>query len=221
MVSLASVHRLVLPPAPCPGRLQRRPQPLQLPPLRRHTAPPGPLDASAAVRMPASAAATHTPNYVRPAAAGPPPAADPLRKPPRGLQPHLLAPDPPSGGQATTIRVPHDSAVAPPALPVTRHAGQPPLEQNPDNSISVETSADFGTDQLTYRYGDTVASHIPVREPLTEELTHFLHCVTLGERPLSDGWFGTQVVATLEAADISWRTGGQPVSVNVSGPTSR
>ena len=30
-----------------------------------------------------------------------------------GLQPHFLTPDPPSGGQASTIRIPHNTAVAP------------------------------------------------------------------------------------------------------------
>jgi predicted dehydrogenase len=82
-----------------------------------------------------------------------------------------------------------------------------------DKGIESEASADFGTHQLTYRYGDTIAPHIAVREPLAEQLTHFLRCVESGEQPLSDGWFGTRVVATLEAADRSWREHGQPVPV--------
>src|SRR5262249_34470012 len=49
---------------------------------------------------------------------------NPLREPLRGLQPHLLPPGPPSGGQATTIRIPHTPAVARQQPPSPRHAGQ-------------------------------------------------------------------------------------------------
>jgi hypothetical protein len=58
--------------------------------------------------------------------------------PPRRLQPHLLPPGPPSGGQATTIRIPHAFAIAPPAAPVTTTPYKTVTYcDNPDNSISV------------------------------------------------------------------------------------
>lgn len=82
-----------------------------------------------------------------------------------------------------------------------------------DKGVQIEESADFGTHQLTYRYGDTVAPHIPVHEPLTEQLGHFVRCIASGERPLSDGWFGVNVVAALEAADRSWHDNGRPAEV--------
>ena len=67
---------------------------------------------------------------------------NPLREPLRGLQPHLLPPDPPSGGQATTIRIPHIPAIAPPAAPVTTAPCKIVTRcDNPDNSISVAEPA--------------------------------------------------------------------------------
>jgi len=83
--------------------------------------------------------------------------------------------------------------------------------------VSVE-SADFGEHQLTYRYGDTVAPHVPATEPLYLELQHFLACTEGGKQCLSDGWFGLEVVKVLEAADRSWRLGGLPVAI---GDTAR
>ena len=49
----------------------------------------------------------------------------------------LLPPDPPSGGQATTIRIPHTFAVAPPVSLVTTTRQATPSSSNPDNSIPV------------------------------------------------------------------------------------
>lgn len=83
-----------------------------------------------------------------------------------------------------------------------------------DKGLEREESTDFGAHQLTYRYGDTVAPHIPVQEPLTEQLAHFLQCIKSGERPLSDGRFGARVVAVLEAAERSWRAAGTPCAVD-------
>jgi predicted dehydrogenase len=82
-----------------------------------------------------------------------------------------------------------------------------------DKGVEVPDSTDWGQHQLTYRYGDTIAPHIPVQEPLNLELRHFLSCLTSGERPRSDGEFGLGVVTALEAADRSWRSGGAPVEV--------
>jgi predicted dehydrogenase len=86
-----------------------------------------------------------------------------------------------------------------------------------DKGVLGEDEEGFGEHQLTYRHGDTIAPHIKVREPLAEELEHFLACVDGGVRPRSDGRFGTRVVAALEAADRSWRLGGQPVEVTSTG----
>lgn len=82
-----------------------------------------------------------------------------------------------------------------------------------DRGVVLEDPADFGMHQLTYRYGDTIAPHIAVREPLAEQITQFIDAIEHNTEPLSDGRFGLDVVAALEAADASWRNGGVPVAV--------
>lgn len=89
-----------------------------------------------------------------------------------------------------------------------------------DKGVELPESSDFGENQLTYRYGDMVAPHVPAHEPLAVELAHFLACVEDGKRCLSDGWFGVQVVRALEAAERSWRQGGVPVEIDNSGVES-
>lgn len=83
-----------------------------------------------------------------------------------------------------------------------------------DKGVGLESTEDFGTHQFTYRHGDTVAPYIAAQEPIAEQLAHFLECAKSGERPVSDGRFGAQVVAALEAADRSWRESGQPVPLD-------
>jgi hypothetical protein len=46
--------------------------------------------------------------------------ADIVLKHPRGLQPHILTPDPSSSGQATTIWVPHTTGVDPTPQTITQ-----------------------------------------------------------------------------------------------------
>jgi len=76
-----------------------------------------------------------------------------------------------------------------------------------DKGVVRTEGVTFAANQLTYRYGDTVAPYVGVDEPLCQELAHFLG-LCAGERPpLSDGWFGLQIVRTLEAADRSWQEG--------------
>lgn len=82
-----------------------------------------------------------------------------------------------------------------------------------DKGVVVPESPDFGENQLTYRYGNVVAPHVPAHEPLARELTHFLDCVDGAHPCRSNGWFGVQVVRALEAADQSWRRGGVPVEI--------
>ena len=133
---------LVLSPPPYRrAGLQRGPQPGQLrpaQPARRPARAPGRQRGGAAV-PPAP------PPHVRRITRNPQPPGhfrrlNPLREPLRGLQPHLLPPGPPSGGQATTIRIPHTPAIAPPAAPVTTTPRRAVTYcDNPDNSISEAT----------------------------------------------------------------------------------
>jgi predicted dehydrogenase len=50
------------------------------------------------------------------------------------------------------------------------------------------------------RDGDIVIPKIEVREPLHEQLEHFLFCVETGTRPRSDGREGLEIVRILERA---------------------
>jgi predicted dehydrogenase len=84
-----------------------------------------------------------------------------------------------------------------------------------DRGVVLEESSDFGLHQLTYRYGDTLAPHIEVTEPLAGQLASFINVIEGRESALSDGRFGRAVVASLEAADASWRSGGVPVEVPI------
>ncbi len=93
-----------------------------------------------------------------------------------------------------------------------------------DKGVVIPEPGNFGEHQLTYRHGDVLAPFVPPREPLAQELCHFLDCIT-GAVSLpcrSDGHFGLRVVEALEAAEQSWRQGGHPVAVEVTRPgTSR
>ncbi len=60
-----------------------------------------------------------------------------------------------------------------------------------------------------YRYGDVTIPFISNTEPLKLECSHFLHCITEGGRPRSDGWAGLRVVSILEAANKSLSNGGR------------
>ena len=91
-----------------------------------------------------------------------------------------------------------------------------------DRGVVSTESASFGEHQLTYRYGDTVSPYISAQEPLARELAHFLACMDdAGQACLSDGWFGYEVVRALEAAALSWKLGGVPVTVGPSRRRSR
>ncbi len=67
---------------------------------------------------------------------------------------------------------------------------------------------DFGEFKLKVRSGEMVAPHIPAHEPLRGEIEHFVECVITGRPPLTDGAHGRDVVAVLEAAEQSARSGG-------------
>lgn len=77
-----------------------------------------------------------------------------------------------------------------------------------DHGVDFREPDDFGQYQLSYRTGDIVAPKIANVEPLRLEAEHFLECVRTGARPITDGWAGLRVVASLEAAQASLDSGG-------------
>jgi len=64
-----------------------------------------------------------------------------------------------------------------------------------------------------YRAGDVYSPKIPGREALAALAADFVQAATNGTRPVSDGRFGADVVAILEAAQESVRARGQEVAV--------
>lgn len=71
----------------------------------------------------------------------------------------------------------------------------------------------YGEYRLQIRDGNILSPKIQVTEPLKEQCRHFLHCVTTGERPMTDGWAGADVLRVLEAIDLSIRKGGIQMEV--------
>ncbi len=65
-----------------------------------------------------------------------------------------------------------------------------------------------------YRLGDVWSPYLPREEPLRNMVEHFAHCVRTGDRPLSDGVSGLDVVRILEAAHRSIRADGLRIVLN-------
>jgi predicted dehydrogenase len=82
-----------------------------------------------------------------------------------------------------------------------------------DQGVVLDESDSFGENQLTYRYGDTIAPHVVATEPLGLEIAHFLQRINDDEPMRSDGWFGVGIVEALSAAHRSWAQGGERVEV--------
>jgi predicted dehydrogenase len=86
-----------------------------------------------------------------------------------------------------------------------------------DHGVEFEDPQDYGEFQLSYRTGDIVAPKISGAEPLWLEAQHFVHCVRSGEAPVTDGWAGLRVVASLEAAQASLDSGGVDTAITEAG----
>lgn len=71
----------------------------------------------------------------------------------------------------------------------------------------------FGAWQYRLRDGAMNVPSLPMVEPLSTELSHFIHCVDTRTRPVVDGWNGARTVAVLEAVDVSLHAGGTSVPV--------
>src|SRR5262245_7313759 len=83
-----------------------------------------------------------------------------------------------------------------------------------DKGINLTEPDNFGEHQLTYRHGDVLAPHVPAREPLAQEVAHFLSSCEESSPCRSDGRFGLDVVRCLEAAEQSWFEDGEAVRVS-------
>ena len=74
-----------------------------------------------------------------------------------------------------------------------------------------DTFAEF---QYAYHYGDMHSPYIKMVEPLKMESQHFLDCIKNGEKPLSSGRDGLQVVQVLEASSKSLKQAGAEVKIS-------
>jgi len=71
----------------------------------------------------------------------------------------------------------------------------------------------YGEYHLLMRDGDIISPRVEVSEPLKNQCSHFLECVTQGSCPLTDGREGLEVVRVMEAVDRSVERKGTPVDV--------
>jgi len=80
-----------------------------------------------------------------------------------------------------------------------------------DKGVAVSNNGNKGLSAWppNYRYGDVIIPFITNAEPLKQECSHFIKCITEGCKPRSDGWAGLKVTSILEAADKSLANGGQ------------
>lgn len=86
--------------------------------------------------------------------------------------------------------------------------GLSPVEQEPLN---------YGEFRFEIRDGDIVSPRIEAVEPLKHQCRHFLECVRTGNRPISGGVEGRDVVRVLEAVNRSIELKGLQVEVESNG----
>jgi predicted dehydrogenase len=78
--------------------------------------------------------------------------------------------------------------------------------------VAPEDGANLQNIPMSYRYGEIRAPYVLIEEPLIVQDRQFISSVLSGEQPPTDGANGLSVVQTLEAANISLRT-GMPVTL--------
>ncbi|MBI5123810.1 MAG: Gfo/Idh/MocA family oxidoreductase [Candidatus Omnitrophica bacterium] len=64
---------------------------------------------------------------------------------------------------------------------------------------------------VSYRTGNMCAPELDITEALNTEIMHFIRCIELKRRPITDGESGLRVVRILEAATRSMVNQGKPV----------
>jgi predicted dehydrogenase len=61
---------------------------------------------------------------------------------------------------------------------------------------------------ISYRTGDIWSPYLEQQEPLQNMVRHFAHCISTGDKPITDGRAGLRVVRILEAAQKSIKAQG-------------
>ncbi len=70
---------------------------------------------------------------------------------------------------------------------------------------------------IGYRTGDMWSPHLDMTEALRTEGLHFINCIKTGDRPITDGEAGLQVVRILEAATESLKKQGRLIELDIAG----
>ena len=81
-----------------------------------------------------------------------------------------------------------------------------------DKGITVQDEAKL---RITYRSGDVWCPRVEPGEALQVEAQHFLECIQLKKRPITDGAVGLRIVKMIEAADRSLRSHGEPMELSL------
>ncbi len=77
-----------------------------------------------------------------------------------------------------------------------------------------DTFAEF---HYSYHYGDSYIPHIQQEEPLKVVCQHFVDCIEGKTSPLTSGREGLELVRILEAASVSLKANGAPVTFSRTG----
>lgn len=86
----------------------------------------------------------------------------------------------------------------------------------PDEKVKVYNHGadiDLKTSKIAYRTGDIYIPKLDRTEPLKRMCEHFIDCIKYGDKCLSGGEQGLEVVEVLEAAQRSLNNGGQEITV--------
>ncbi|MBI3999923.1 MAG: Gfo/Idh/MocA family oxidoreductase [Candidatus Omnitrophica bacterium] len=82
-----------------------------------------------------------------------------------------------------------------------------------DKGIEVKTLEERSEVLVQYRMGDLFAPKVDQKEALEAVCEHFISCIQRGERPLTDGKAGLEVVRLLQAAAKSLKQDGERVKL--------
>lgn len=83
-----------------------------------------------------------------------------------------------------------------------------------DSGIEMKTREDVYESLIQYRIGDMMSPAIKNYEALKEECNHFYDCIVNHKETDTDGNSGLFVVAVLEAADKSMKSGSIPIEID-------
>lgn len=84
-----------------------------------------------------------------------------------------------------------------------------------EKGVSVDPEPNsFGEHQLMMRDGDIISPHVAVNEPLKSQVKHFIDSIANNTQPVSDGWFGRDVVQVMENIQQSVHQNGRPIEMS-------